>query len=354
MSCDRNDMEKDVPFFSVCIPVYNVGAYLRDCVESVLTQTCRDLEIILVDDASTDGSSQLCDELGAAHSCIRVVHQPNGGPLLARHEAVRNATGRYLLFLDADDLFYPNALQEIRGAITQHRADMVVFDFRRFFPDGHTEDFPAAYEDRRLFEGAGKRQFYTDFIAGNALNSLCRKCIRANLYDADEDFSAYRGMVQGEDKLASLGSVDRAERIVYINKPLYGYRMRQQSTTNNASLKNYKDVQIVHRRVAEYIRKWDLGPEILKNQQRRKVSFGATCALSVAGRIPQGRATKQDLREAVEYIAGDGEFVLAYEAARDLLPRSKRMVCDCILHGRIWLIRLLARMASGARTAQKR
>ena len=96
-------MEEVKPFVSVIIPVYKVEPYLRQCVDSVLAQTYRNLEIILVDDGSPDGCPAICDEYAAKDARVRVIHKENGGLSDARNAGIRAATGEYLLFLDSDD-----------------------------------------------------------------------------------------------------------------------------------------------------------------------------------------------------------------------------------------------------------
>ena len=93
----------DDVFFSVIIPVYNVGDYLRECVQSVLSQDFASYEIILVDDGSTDGSGLLCDEFAKTDFRVQAVHQENQGQSAARNHGLQIASGKYILFLDRDD-----------------------------------------------------------------------------------------------------------------------------------------------------------------------------------------------------------------------------------------------------------
>ena len=88
---------------SIIIPIYNVKEYLVKCVNSVISQTYVDLQIILVDDGSTDGSALICDKLACGDSRIEVIHKMNGGLSSARNEGMKAATGEYIYFLDADD-----------------------------------------------------------------------------------------------------------------------------------------------------------------------------------------------------------------------------------------------------------
>lgn len=107
------------PTVSVVIPVYNVKPYLRECVASVLSQQGVPLEVILVDDGSTDGSSAICDSLERSDERVSVVHQQNGGLSSARNTGVRVAVGEYVLFLDSDDLFHSAALRCLQPAFAK-------------------------------------------------------------------------------------------------------------------------------------------------------------------------------------------------------------------------------------------
>lgn len=94
---------------TIIVPVYNTGAYLSPCLESLIAQTHRDLEIILVDDGSTDGSGAICDDFARRDERIKVIHQKNSGVSAARNAGLENASGTYLTFVDADDALLPYA-----------------------------------------------------------------------------------------------------------------------------------------------------------------------------------------------------------------------------------------------------
>ena len=94
---------------SVIVPAYNVAQYLPQCVDSILSQDYEDLEVILIDDGSTDASGEICDRYGASDSRVRVIHQKNGGAAAAKNAGLRLATGDYLTFADSDDYLEPEA-----------------------------------------------------------------------------------------------------------------------------------------------------------------------------------------------------------------------------------------------------
>lgn len=116
-----------IPLYSIVIPVYNVESYIRRCVESVLCQKCADVEIILVDDGSTDNSANICDEFAAKYKEVIVVHKNNGGLSDARNVGIEKASGKYVIFLDSDDYWESDFLKRLNSFI-DFDCDVFVID----------------------------------------------------------------------------------------------------------------------------------------------------------------------------------------------------------------------------------
>jgi glycosyltransferase involved in cell wall biosynthesis len=127
----------DTEIVSVIIPIYNTERYLDRCVRSVTAQTWSALEILLVDDGSTDGSAAMCDRLAEADRRIRVIHEPNGGLSDARNAGIEAATGRRLLFVDSDDFIAPDMVEKLVNAAEEQDAEMSVCNFLHVDEDGH-------------------------------------------------------------------------------------------------------------------------------------------------------------------------------------------------------------------------
>ena len=122
------------PVISIIIPVYNVEKYIRRCLNSVLAQTYKDYEIILVDDGSSDKSSVICDEYAEIESNIQVIHKDNQGPSHTRNVGIENAKGQYVYFLDSDDYIIPECIEILYKNLTDKRADISCGSFG-FFDD---------------------------------------------------------------------------------------------------------------------------------------------------------------------------------------------------------------------------
>lgn len=114
---------------SIIVPVYNVKSYLKKCVESIINQTYTNLQIILVDDGSTDGSQDICDEFAQRDSRIVVIHKENGGQSTARNVGMDRAKGVYIAFVDSDDWLEPNMYEALISQLEKHEADIVACSF---------------------------------------------------------------------------------------------------------------------------------------------------------------------------------------------------------------------------------
>lgn len=134
---DREEMTGGNVTFSVIVPVYNIRPYLRQCVDSILGQACCGLEVLLVDDGSTDGSGRICDEYAARDARVRVLHKSSEGVSEARNAGVCAARGAYILFVDGDDFIAAHALRRIETIILRRDCpDIVCLECVKLFADG--------------------------------------------------------------------------------------------------------------------------------------------------------------------------------------------------------------------------
>ena len=135
---------------SVIVPVYNAGKYFNNCIQSIVDQTYKDLEIIIVDDGSTDGTSDSCDAWAEKDSRIKVIHKENGGAASARNTGLDNATGDYIGFIDADDYIDSDMYEIMLGEIIEYEADAARCGIIREADDGTTEDWGTGNYDVRV------------------------------------------------------------------------------------------------------------------------------------------------------------------------------------------------------------
>ena len=119
---------------SIIVPVYNVESYLPTCIESLVNQTYRNIEIVLVDDGSPDNCPALCDLYAAKDSRIKVIHKTNGGQSDARNFGLAEASGEYIMFVDSDDIIVPYAVEEAVKTSTNESADLVIAAVAKIVP----------------------------------------------------------------------------------------------------------------------------------------------------------------------------------------------------------------------------
>lgn len=244
------------PFFSVLVPVYNQEKYLPECIESVLNQTFKDFELILIDDGSTDSSGILCDQYAQEHPrLITVIHQKNQGPLFARRAGIGNAKGAYYLFLDADDSFCSTAMETLYNCIRAHSVQMVIFN-ASFQDDFETKSNNYPFPSDSVLEGEKKRDFLNAFCGTHMFNSMCLKCVHKSIIDSHDCDNAIE-VRYGEDLFQSIPLVDRARSICVIQVPLYYYRQHAESATHCYKPAQFESLKIVCERLIVYSQKWE-------------------------------------------------------------------------------------------------
>lgn len=201
---------------SVIMPVYNAAAHLESAIRSVLDQTLKDLELILVDDGSTDGSAALCNAAAASDARVRAVHQPNGGICAARNKGLELAAGEYISFCDDDDAFLPDFLAAAYRTAREEKADLVRMDYRLFRSDADGHEFELRHpagEACRL-DRENNPQGYGSFLRASGplfvWNALYR---REALGDLRFDTRCRRGV---EDFVFNAAFHARMHRAVYL------------------------------------------------------------------------------------------------------------------------------------------
>lgn len=166
----------DKVLISIIVPVYNVDNYLKKCVDSICHQTYRNLEIILVDDGSTDRSGSLCDEFVANDSRIRVIHKSNGGLSDARNAGMEVALGEWWMFVDSDDYIAPNTAETMLRAAVENRCEIAVCNMVRIYEDGEMESFYRPVTESTVW--AEEQRFET-----LKQPSVCNKLFYAELFE---------------------------------------------------------------------------------------------------------------------------------------------------------------------------
>ena len=215
---------------SIIMPVYNVAEYVEKSVMSILQQTYRNIELVLIDDGSTDGSSDICQQLAESDSRIRLVRKANQGVSAARNDGLSVATGDYITFADSDDWVEHDAYEKMMEYLQQTNADVCVMGFT---PEGN--DSFAGFLQKEGKQILLQHNAIDKLIEGKVYTwSIWDKIYRRELLS---DIAFNKDIANGEDLLFNWHAFRKAAKVAYI--PLHGYHyvQRMSSMTNTFSAK---------------------------------------------------------------------------------------------------------------------
>lgn len=227
---------KGSPLITVIVPVYNILEYLPRCVRSITAQTYRNLEILLVDDGSTDGTGELCDRLGAEDERIRVFHKENGGSSSARNLGLLHAAGEYIGFVDSDDYIEPDMYELLLSAIKEYSVGAA--QIGRDEIDEQGNQLPNICEPPLQPEIWESRDFLRELLLHKGDCSFCTKLIRRELFQEDR----FPEQKLNEDFNLLVRMLPRIGRIVSLPKQGYHVFYRIGSNSRKADRENFSRV----------------------------------------------------------------------------------------------------------------
>ena len=228
---------------SFIIPVYNVENYLSQCIDSIICQSFRDIEVILVDDGSTDKSACVCDKYALRDSRIKVIHKENGGLSEARNVGLDFSNGDYVVFVDSDDFWIKSTYLEELVNILQnnHSLDFLGYNCCYYYSDRNLYTNWVEYNKLLLAE-TNKDKLIINLVAcGTFPMSACLKIIKRNFLIENQIY--FQKGITAEDIPWFLLLLDRASNFKFVNTYIYAYRQNVQgSITNSFSAKSYTNL----------------------------------------------------------------------------------------------------------------
>ena len=285
---------------SVIIPVYKVEAYLKQCVDSVLSQTYKKIEVLLVDDGSPDRCPEICDEYAQKDTRVRVIHKKNGGLSDARNAGLEQMTGDYVIFLDSDDWWVDNnVLDNIVSLIKKNQPDIV-----QFYRIVHTSDGKVRYPNT---ESLGR---INEMAIDDAVCELSKdgkfdinaslKAIKSSII-REHNIRFVKGIIS-EDFDWTFQLIQYIHSIVVLERPVYCYRKREGSITATVEVKNIND----HLSIIE-----DWSPKVLDNacysETMKMALLGELCyqyyiSRGYILRIDKNTTTYKDFQERINKL----------------------------------------------------
>ena len=246
------------PLVSVIIPVYRTEQYLKQCVDSVLSQTYREIEIVLVDDGSPDKSGMICDEYAKNDSRVKVIHKENGGSSSARNAGLYVAQGEYVLFLDSDDYYLnTNCIELLVNKARNEKCDIVLFQsLNAYVEKNKFIDNEGAY-DLEAINGKNRNEIFYYLVKNNkAVATPVNKLIESKIIQERDIY--FREGITGEDIDWAVRLFVAAKKIVAVNEMVYVYRKENvNSVTHNVSKKSINDFLETIKVVIKWANDWD-------------------------------------------------------------------------------------------------
>ncbi len=244
---------------SVIIAVYNEERYLRECVDSVLDQTFRDYELILVDDGSMDSSGQICDSYSLSDSRVRVIHKKNEGLICARKEGVESAKGEFVVFVDADDWVEKDFLEFLVEEMELNKADIVALGCMREEINNTMRIVNKIKngiykKDKLINEVWPQMLYYQGFYEFGILPYLCNKIFKRNIL-ADCYVNVNTDISNGEDAAVVYPYLLKINKAVICSESKYHYRIHKDAMTARKDANYYSNVANLYLYLYEIFKK---------------------------------------------------------------------------------------------------
>lgn len=242
-------MSIEKPLVSIIIPVYNTEIFLEECVKSCVQQDYENLEIILVDDGSTDGSGQLCEQLADKNNRVIVYHKENGGLSDARNYGLNKSQGKYIVFVDSDDMISKTMISILYKELVQNRGDIAVCDLAHFI-DGDSPRYGGKWQiDILSSNDAIKEMLYQKKIS----TSSCGKMYRKSAIGEERFVKGQRF----EDNDFLFRVFRKNKFIISVDAKLYGYRHRTKSITTSSFSKSDFDIIEIGKKIINEAKEMD-------------------------------------------------------------------------------------------------
>lgn len=318
---------------SIIIPVYNVKSYLARSVESILQNDTTDLELLLVDDGSSDGSEKLCDDYAAAHpDLIRVIHQKNQGPGCARNTAIAAARGEWFLFLDSDDRLAPDGIKRLREAMAREPADVYSFQFYKEALDGAATPQRSGETPDGVFTLAQHPEFLL------SQPSCWLRLWNRSVFEKND--LLFPPVVWYEDIRTVTKLLACAEKIVNLPDCLYYYLDRPGSIMNSSQLPRNRDIMTAFDDILDWFRKNHLFDQYKNELCALTVQHVLLAASVRVSRIDCRSEVLQELYAYTEKAFPDW----ADNPYSKRLPRLKRVALSLVRRRRYRLLAFLFKL----------
>lgn len=324
------------PLISVIVPVYNVEKYLPKCIESIINSTYSNLEILLVDDGSTDQSAQICSSYAKIDNRIKIVTKENGGLSSARNSGLDRAEGKYICFVDADDFIHPEMIKVLYKQLTDGTTDFVYCQYTKVY-DNESVQYSNMPQSYTVEEKDRDMAFQTLLAEEVEIKLAWNKLYRAELFKN----LRYKEGYLHEDEFLIHHLLEKIKKIKKVNVSLYYYLQRQNSIMGTLSLRRVKHTILAYEERISFIKSKQ---ELKKYTDQSILVLLSTCKrLYIASKVCKDNL---EVRQIIKEIEADFGKWYSY------IPHNKLRLSDKLFKysaGLFWILYKMEQMKKGQR-----
>lgn len=315
---------------TVVVPVYNAAEKLSRCIESVLSQTYQDFELILIDDGSSDDSFSVCNKFAEKDKRIRAYTQKNHGVSVTRNRGIQLARGKYVQFIDSDDSIAPEMLEQMLDAMESRQADMVICGSTEVSTSGSRLIVP---EIEKTVELSQLPREYPGIFRTPLINSPCNK-----LYKKEKITGTFpENLSMGEDLLFNLDCVRSCSRIVFLQKPFYLYEKQETGLSSRKRKDTVEIAEILYKACMQFAKELGFGTQTETDISTTFVQFFCYGLATVYG---EANLSKKEKKEITRKWAKNENLKAALKAAR--MPQLKQRAAQFLMkHNMVTMMHML-------------
>lgn len=307
---------KKSPKVSIIVPVYNCAKYLKSCVTSILSQTYQNLEIIFIDDGSTDDSLGLLQSYAKSDSRIKVVSQKNQGLSATRNTGLHKSTGDYVTFVDGDDQIEPTMISNMVNALLQEKADIIACSFKELYPSGKLIGFSHSQKSQV-------------FDTKNALKAMLKEqgfmlSATMKLFPLDyfNDVKFPIGKLH-EDVGTTYKLIMKAQKIAFIPDELYIYHHYGTSITRSFDNRKFDLIDLTDQMCDDIVQKY---PDLKNTANERRMRARFSLLRQLPARHPRKKELINYLKNHKAYITKNPEATLSDQVALRIVLKSPKLL----------------------------
>ncbi len=325
---------------SVVLPIYNVEKYIETSIDSVVNQTYKNLEIILVDDGSPDNCPEICDKWAEKDNRIKVIHKENAGLGMARNSGLENATGDYICFFDSDDFVAPDTIEKAYSCIKEHSSDIVCFGFSSVDSNGEIVSSRIPTTPENVFEGDKlKNEFLPNLIYSlpsdnwNLNMSSCMAMFSMELIKKVNWRFVSEREILSEDVYSLIALYKDVNKVAVLSEALYFYRENNNSLSRVYRPDRFEKNKICYEKTASLCRR--LGH--CRECENRVGLLFLTNAISAMKHISVSQMSFRDKQKEIKKIIDNHTLQIALCTLKTEKDSRNRRILFFLMKNKLYL-----------------